>query len=85
MIHFVSQLSRFRVPTKSELSAASLVVATLSTARTVASLLPRGHFSHILLDEAAQALETEAVTPLGLADRKHRLHIAEIEFSQKFN
>ena len=44
------------------------MVATLSTSQSVAELLPRGYFSHILLDEAAQALETEAIMPLVLAD-----------------
>ena len=53
-----------------------VVVATLSTSQSVAELLPRGHFSHILLDEAAQALETEAVMPLVLATEKTRVVLA---------
>lgn len=38
--------------------------------------LPRGHFTHILLDEAAQAMECEAVMPLALADRHTRVVLA---------
>ena len=52
------------------------MVATLSTSQSVAELLPRGYFSHILLDEAAQALETEAIMPLVLADSTTRVVLA---------
>lgn len=38
--------------------------------------LPRGHFSHILLDEAAQAMECEAIMPLALADDTTRIVLA---------
>ena len=34
-----------------------IVVSTLSTARTLALMeVPKGHFTHILIDEAAQVL-----------------------------
>ena len=59
-----------------ELEAHDVVVATLSTSQSVADLLPRGYFSHILLDEAAQALETEAIMPLVLADSGTRVVLA---------
>ena len=59
-----------------DLSDKDVVVATLSTSQTVAEFLPRGHFSHILLDEAAQALETEAIMPLVLATKETRVVLA---------
>ena len=51
-------------------------MATLSTSRIIAKLLSPGHFTHILLDEAAQALETEAIIPLVLADKRTRVVLA---------
>ncbi len=44
----------FRSPQPSDLEDVDLVVATLSTSRGLAQILKPGHFSHILLDEAAQ-------------------------------
>ena len=35
-----------------------------------------GHFTHILLDEAAQAIECEAIMPLSLANEKTRIVLA---------
>lgn len=35
-----------------------------------------GHFSHILLDEAAQAMECEAIMPLALANEGTRIVLA---------
>jgi superfamily I DNA and/or RNA helicase len=35
-----------------------------------------GHFSHILLDEAAQAMECEAIMPLALANESTRIVLA---------
>ena len=45
-----------------------IVVTTTTTAKEVASLPRlRGYFTHILIDEAAQVLETETIIPLILA------------------
>lgn len=38
--------------------------------------LKKGHFSHILLDEAAQAMECEAIMPLALANENTRIVLA---------
>ncbi len=38
--------------------------------------LPQGHFTHILIDEAAQAMECEALMPLSLASSKTRIVLA---------
>lgn len=35
-----------------------------------------GHFTHILLDEAAQAMECEAIMPLALASTDTRIVLA---------
>ena len=43
------------VPTVADLQSHKIVVATLSTSRAIfLSKLPRGHFTHIFIDEAAQ-------------------------------
>lgn len=67
---------KFRTPTLADLQDKDVVVATLSTSRTLAQLLPPGHFTHILLDEAAQAMETEALMPLVLATTSTRVVLA---------
>ena len=43
-----------------------VVITTTTTAARLHNL-PNGHFTHILLDEAGQVLETEAIIPLTLA------------------
>ena len=59
--------------TLQDLVDADIIVVTLSSSRSVSSLLRPGSFTHIILDEAAQALETEAIIPLVLADAKTRV------------
>lgn len=67
----------FKKPTAEDVYAHKIVVVTLSTSMELASLnLKKGHFTHILLDEAAQALECEAITPLALADSNTRIVLA---------
>ncbi len=54
---FLSRLQdgKLCVPSLAEMKTYNIVVATLSTARTLALMeMPRGHFSHIFIDEAAQ-------------------------------
>ena len=60
---------------------ADIIVVTLSSSRSVSSLLKPGTFTHIILDEAAQALETEAIIPLVLADASTRVVSTEKKFS----
>lgn len=67
----------FKKPTVEDLQKHKIVVVTLSTSMELASLnLKKGFFTHILLDEAAQALESEAITPLALADSNTRIVLA---------
>ncbi|KAM6980682.1 3'-5' exoribonuclease HELZ2-like [Aplochiton taeniatus] len=54
-----------------------VVITTTSMARHFHKLtLPPGYFTHILIDEASQMLECEALMPLGLAGPNTRLVLA---------
>ncbi|XP_047396940.1 helicase with zinc finger domain 2 isoform X2 [Sciurus carolinensis] len=64
----------FRPPTREELAHHHLVVTTTSQARELQ--VPAGFFSHILIDEAAQMLECEALTPLAYALPRTRVVLA---------
>lgn len=67
----------FKRPTVEDVYKHKIVVVTLSTSMELASLnLKKGYFTHILLDEAAQALECEAIMPLALADTNTRIVLA---------
>ena len=58
----------FRLPTRDDVISHRVVISTLGMSRALYDIeLHRGYFSHILIDEAAQALETETLTPLTLA------------------
>ncbi|XP_030840583.1 probable helicase with zinc finger domain isoform X3 [Strongylocentrotus purpuratus] len=68
---------RFVMPTKEQVLKHRVVVATLSTSRFLTHLeLEPGYFTHILLDEAAQAMECETVMPLALATKDTRIVLA---------
>lgn len=67
----------FRRPTIEDIKNHRIVVVTLNISMELASLdLPKGHFTHILLDEAAQAMECEAIMPLALAGDNTRIVLA---------
>lgn len=67
----------FRVPTLEDIMKHRIVVVTLSISMYLSTMgLPKGHFTHILLDEAAQAMECEAIMPLALADQSTRIVLA---------
>ncbi|XP_043967053.1 putative helicase mov-10-B.1 [Gambusia affinis] len=59
-------------PEKEELMEFRIIVTTLLTAgRFVTGDIPSGHFTHIFVDEAGHAVETECLVPLaGLLDTK---------------
>jgi len=72
-----TSLRFFRVPTAKDLEDRHVIVTTLATSRCLADLnLPVGYFTHILVDEAAQAIETEAIMPLVLAGPNTRVVLA---------
>ena len=71
---------RFNDPTitKELLDERRIVVTTFLTALRFASTekLPRGYFSHILIDEGAQTREPETIAPLIFADKNTKVIIA---------
>ncbi|KAJ6644690.1 hypothetical protein lerEdw1_013648 [Lerista edwardsae] len=64
----------YRLPTKEELERHRIVVVTAMLSQEL-EVAP-GYFSHILIDEAAQMLECEALVPLCLAARETRIILA---------
>lgn len=58
-----------RLPDKTEILAAQVVVTTLTTATHLVSAGLHGNFSHIFIDEAGQVLEAEVLIPLALATK----------------
>uniref|UniRef100_A0A1B0CKW5 Putative rna helicase n=1 Tax=Lutzomyia longipalpis TaxID=7200 RepID=A0A1B0CKW5_LUTLO len=77
LIETVGNARSFRRPTVEDILKTRIVVVTLSISMELASLdLPKGHFTHILLDEAAQAMECEAIMPLALASETTRIVLA---------
>lgn len=77
LIDLVGSVRLFRRPTKEDLMQYRIVVVTLNISMELASLdLPKGYFTHILLDEAAQAMECEAIMPIALAGENTRIVLA---------
>ncbi|KAL1517728.1 hypothetical protein ABEB36_001459 [Hypothenemus hampei] len=69
--------SSFRLPIQEDLEDCNIVVVTLSTSVYLSALeLPHDFFTHIFIDEAAQALECETITPLLMANEKTRIVLA---------
>ncbi|XP_023294599.2 probable helicase with zinc finger domain [Lucilia cuprina] len=67
----------FRRPTVEDIMKHRIVVVTLNISMELANLdLPKGYFTHIFLDEAAQAMECEAIMPLALANDSTRIVLA---------
>ncbi|XP_053106245.1 helicase with zinc finger domain 2 [Hemicordylus capensis] len=64
----------FRLPTKEELDLHRIIITTSMVSQDLG--VPRGYFSHILIDEAAQMLECEALVPLSLATLETRIILA---------
>ncbi|XP_051984818.1 helicase with zinc finger domain 2 [Xyrauchen texanus] len=67
----------FILPARSHLESNHIIITTTSMARHFCELkLPADFFSHILIDEASQMLESEALMALGLADKHTRVVLA---------
>ncbi|XP_054001757.1 probable helicase with zinc finger domain isoform X2 [Hylaeus anthracinus] len=64
----------FRDPTEEDLQNCGLIVTTLAASSSLTCL--NLSFTHIVIDEAAQALECEVLIPLSLATRQTRLILA---------
>ncbi|XP_033113852.1 helicase with zinc finger domain 2-like isoform X2 [Anneissia japonica] len=68
--------SNLRVPERDDIEKARVVICTLATAIYLIPLNVKGSFTHILIDEAGQALEPQTIMPLALADDKTCVVIA---------
>uniref|UniRef100_A0A672Y8S5 Helicase with zinc finger domain 2-like n=1 Tax=Sphaeramia orbicularis TaxID=375764 RepID=A0A672Y8S5_9TELE len=74
---FLNEKKDFLLPPKAVLDQHNIVITTTLMARRFHELkLPDGYFSHILIDEASQMLECEALMPLGLAGPDTRVVLA---------
>ena len=58
----------FNEPEKADVESNQIIISTLSTAMMLLTCGARGMFSHIFIDEAGQALETQTLVPLALAN-----------------
>ncbi|XP_068761029.1 uncharacterized protein [Montipora capricornis] len=68
----------FKLPTRDDVIGHRVVISTLGMSRALFDMnLLHGFFSHILIDEAGQALETETLTPLTLAGNKTKVVFTE--------
>ena len=67
----------FKAPSRELLDSHRLVICTLVTSSLIYQLdLPKDYFTHIFIDEAAQAMEVEALVPLLLASKETRVVLA---------
>ncbi|KAA0718780.1 Zinc finger domain 2 [Triplophysa tibetana] len=75
--HYSPDGQSFILPTRSHLESHCIIITTTTMAQRFRELnLPEDFFSHILIDEASQMLECEAVMALGLADKHTRVVLA---------
>ena len=64
----------FVLPCRDDVIERRVVVTTLSTSQVLLDLdVLHGFFTHILIDEAAQALEPEALNPLKFAGKNTKI------------
>jgi superfamily I DNA and/or RNA helicase len=67
----------FRDPTLDELANKTVIVTTLVTADMLVKCgVKPGFFTHIFIDEAAQAMEVETLIPLSLATKETKVVLA---------
>ncbi|KTF83755.1 hypothetical protein cypCar_00027252 [Cyprinus carpio] len=75
--HFSRDGNHFEFPDKAVLDSIRIIITTTSLARFFHDMkLPENYFSHILIDEASQMLECEALMALGLAGKNTRVVLA---------
>ncbi|XP_059426335.1 helicase with zinc finger domain 2-like [Carassius carassius] len=68
--HLSRDSNQFEFPDKAVLDSARIIITTTAVARFFHDMnLPENYFSHILIDEASQMLECEALMALGLAGK----------------
>ena len=78
IVFFLETTNAIREPTWEDIRDHNVVITTLASARMMWKFYEseRLHFTHILIDEAAQALEPECITPLVMADKKTKIVLA---------
>ncbi|XP_058635594.1 helicase with zinc finger domain 2-like [Onychostoma macrolepis] len=75
--HLSRDGSHFEFPDKAVLDSTRIIITTTAVARFFHDMkLPENYFSHILIDEASQMLECEALMALGLAGKNTRVVLA---------
>ncbi|XP_052456376.1 helicase with zinc finger domain 2 [Carassius gibelio] len=75
--HFSRDGNHFEFPDKAVLDSVRIVITTTSLARFFHDMkLPENYFSHILIDEASQMLECEALMALSIAGKNTRVVLA---------
>ena len=62
--------NKFKEPGKSDIENNQIIISTLATAKMLLECGAQGMFTHIFIDEAGQALETQSLVPLTLATSK---------------
>ncbi|XP_032243014.2 helicase with zinc finger domain 2 isoform X1 [Nematostella vectensis] len=71
------ETGRFAIPSRQDIDCVSVIVTTLVTADVLVKMgLPSGYFSHVFIDEAAQAMEAETLIPLCLTQQSTRIVLA---------
>ena len=73
-----NEKNQFQEPTWKDVDTHNVIVTTLATSRILWKFYQQGklRFSHILIDEATQALEPECITPLAMANDKTKVVLA---------
>ncbi|KAL7639366.1 UNVERIFIED_CONTAM: hypothetical protein RMT77_009867 [Armadillidium vulgare] len=67
----------FCLPTKEQIYNHRIIVTTINTSFGLAQIgIPKGFFTHILIDEAAQVMECSTLIPLSLANQSTRIVLA---------
>ena len=78
IVFFLETTNAIREPTWDEIRDHNVIITTLASARMLWKFYQDGRlrFTHILVDEAAQALEPKCVTPLVMADENTKIVLA---------
>ena len=77
-IFFPEETKVIQKPTWDVVRDHNVIITTLATARLLWEYYQDGklRFTHIFVDEAAQALEPECLTPLAMADKNTKIVLA---------
>jgi hypothetical protein len=67
---FINLLGEFGIPSHTKLQNYRVVVSTCNNTAALFGTINAGHFTHIIVDEAAQLMEADALIPLSFATRQ---------------